>query len=98
MLHLNIGSNLDSRYGSRFNNIYIAINLLIEQKLKIKKISHFYETPSYPNKKLPKYLNIGILANYKENVSKLYKSINLIEKKLGELKQKKMIPELLILI
>ena len=97
MLHLNIGSNLDSRHGSRFDNISIAINLLIEQKLKIKKISNFYETPSYPNNKLPKYLNIGILANYKENVSKLYKSINLIEKKIGRIKTKND-PELSILI
>ena len=95
MLHLNIGSNLDSRHGSRFDNISIAINLLIEQKLKIKKISNFYETPSYPNNKLPKYLNIGILANYKENVSKLYKSINLIEKKIGRIKTKKNDPRVI---
>ena len=46
MIHLNIGSNLDSPHGSRFNNITIAINLLIETKIKIKKISNFYETPS----------------------------------------------------
>ena len=50
MIHLNIGSNLDSKYGTKFDNISIAINLLIESKIKIKKISNFYETPSYPNR------------------------------------------------
>ena len=48
MIHLNIGSNLNSIYGSRFENISIAIQLLIEAKIQIEKISHFYETPSYP--------------------------------------------------
>ena len=56
MIHLNIGSNLDSKHGTRFDNIIIAINLLIKSHIKIKKISNFYETPSYPNKKLPKFL------------------------------------------
>ena len=54
MIHLNIGSNLNSIHGSRFDNISIAINLLIQQKLKLKKISNFYETPSYPNQKFSK--------------------------------------------
>ena len=54
MIHINIGSNLDSKYGTKFKNISIAINLLIDSKVKIKKISNFYETPSYPNKNLPK--------------------------------------------
>ena len=64
MIHLNIGSNLNSKYGSRFENISIAINLLIDSKIKIKKISNFYETPSYPDKKLPRFANIGLLAEY----------------------------------
>ena len=50
MIHINIGSNLDSVYGSRFDNITIAIKLLIDAKIKIQRISNFYETPSYPNK------------------------------------------------
>ena len=89
MIHLNIGSNLSSFFGSRYDNIAIAINLLIESKLKISKISNFYETPSYPNRKLPKFLNIGILANYSENHFDLLKKINLIEKKIGRKKTKK---------
>jgi len=46
MIHLNIGSNLKSKFGTRFENISFAINLLINSKLKINKISNFYETPS----------------------------------------------------
>ena len=71
MIHLNIGSNLSSKFGWRSNNISKAIELLIDRKLKIRKISNFYETPSYPNKKMPKFLNVGILADYKNDFLEL---------------------------
>ena len=89
MIHINIGSNLDSKHGTKFKNISIAINLLIDSKLKIKKISNFYETPSYPDKKLPRFANIGLLAEYDFDHSKLIKDISLIEKKIGRIKSKK---------
>ena len=89
MIHINIGSNLNSKYGTKFNNISIAINLLIDSKLKIKKISNFYETPSYPNKKLPRFVNIGLLAEYNFSYTKLIKETLLIEKKIGRVKSKK---------
>ena len=92
MIHLNIGSNLNSMFGDRFENITIAINLLIKSKLKIKRISKFYETPSYPNKKLPFFLNVGLIANYKSNEVSLLNEINLIEKKLGRIRSKKNAP------
>ena len=64
MIHLNIGSNLIQNTGSRFDNITIAINLLIESKIKFIKISNFYETPSYPNQNFPKFLNVGVSMNF----------------------------------
>ena len=94
MIHLNLGSNLNSNHGSRFDNISIAIQLLFEAKLKIVRISNYYETPSYPNQKLPKFINIGLSAkNY--DLSKLYKTINLIEKKIGRIKTKKNDPRII---
>jgi len=89
MIHINIGSNLDSKYGTKFKNISIAVNLLIDSKLKIKKVSNFYETPSYPNKNLPKFVNIGLLTEYDFDYTKLIKEISLIEKKIGRVKSKK---------
>ena len=89
MIHINIGSNLNSKYGTKFKNISIAINLLIDSKVKIKKISNFYETPSYPNKSLPKFVNIGLLAKYDLNHNELIKEISLIEKKIGRVKSKR---------
>ena len=95
MIHLNIGSNLDSKYGSRFNNISIAVELLINSKIKIKKISNFYETPSYPNENFPKFLNVGLIANYENDYFDLFKRIKLIEKKLGRIKTKKNEPRVI---
>ena len=95
MIHLNIGSNLNSIHGSKFDNISIAIQLLIEANLKIEKISNFYETPSYPNQKLPMFLNVGVLVNKNLNLLKLYKVINLIQKKIGRIKTKKNDPRVI---
>ena len=95
MIHLNIGSNLKSVYGSRLKNISIAIELLIKSKINIKKISNFYETPSYPNQKLPRFLNVGILVNKSLNLLRLFKDINLIQKKIGRNKTKKNDPRLI---
>ncbi len=95
MIHLNIGSNLSSLFGSRYDNITIAINLLIESKVKITKISNFYETPSYPNQNLPKFLNIGILVSFNQTHLDLLKKIKLIEKKIGRKKTKKNEPRVI---
>ena len=89
MIHLNIGSNQKSKFGNRFKNISIAINLLINSNIKIKKISNFYKTPSYPNKRLPFFLNVGVLASYENNEKSLLDTIKLIEKKIGRIKTKK---------
>ena len=95
MIHINIGSNLSSKFGSRFDNITIAINLIAEAKIKIKKISNFYETPSYPNQNFPKFINIGIVIKFEKDYLKLLKVVNLIEKKIGRLKSKKNNPRII---
>ena len=95
MIHLNIGSNLDSKHGSRYDNISIAVNLLIESKIKVKKISSFYETPSYPNKNNPKFLNVGLIIDYENDYLNLFKIIKKIEKNLGRIITKKNDPRVL---
>ena len=92
MIHLNIGSNLDSKFGNRFDNISTAINLLTSFKLKIIKVSNFFKTPAYPNKKDPYFLNVGVLANYEFDEISLINIINQIEKKIGRIKSKKNSP------
>ena len=44
--------------GDRIINIEKTKNLTLFHKMNILKSSSFYETPSWPNTKLPKYLNI----------------------------------------
>ena len=95
MIHLNIGSNLISKNGSRFDNISIAINLLINSKIKIKKVSNFYETPSYPNRSFPKFINVGIIADYNNSYLDLLNKIKDIEKKLGRVKTIKNNPRII---
>ena len=94
MIHINIGSNLNSKNGSKFENISIATKLLINFGLNIKKISSFYETPSYPNNSLPRFINIGLIGEYKFGCTKLLKNISLIEKRLGRMKSKKNDPRI----
>tara|TARA_B100001248_G_C27329208_1_gene430564 strand:+ start:274 stop:789 length:516 start_codon:yes stop_codon:yes gene_type:complete len=95
MIHLNIGSNLDSIFGSKSENISLAIKLLIESKIKILKISNFYVTPSYPNQNLPKFFNIGTYINFSGDYNELFKKIKIIEKKIGRIKVKKNDPRVI---
>tara|TARA_X000001036_G_scaffold429815_1_gene461554 strand:+ start:558 stop:1073 length:516 start_codon:yes stop_codon:yes gene_type:complete len=95
MIHLNIGSNLNSKHGSRFDNISLASNLLSNSKIKINKISNLYETPSYPNKNFPKFLNVGLIIDYHENCLCLLEEIKLIEKKIGRIRSQKNDPRII---
>ena len=63
MIHLNIGSNLNSKFGNRFKNISIAINLLINSKLKIIKFQIFMKH-HHTQIKITSFLKCWCLANY----------------------------------
>ena len=52
--YLSLGSNL----GDKIKNIELAKHLLINNKILIEDSSSYYETPSWPNKNQPKFLNI----------------------------------------
>ena len=60
MILLGLGSNLSSSFGDRFENIKLAILHLESYNIKIEKKSSFYESPSYPDKKNPKFINVVI--------------------------------------
>ena len=64
-LILSIGSNLNSSKGDRFYNIKKAVSFLNSSQIRVQKQSSFYETPSYPDKTKPKFINIVIFAKTK---------------------------------
>ena len=82
MIYINIGSNLNSQNGDRTFNIKKAIKLIRFEKIKIIKKSSIYETPSYPNKKNPKFLNICLQIESKYKPEFLIQKFKIIEKKL----------------
>tara|TARA_B110000285_G_C15049613_1_gene576259 strand:- start:51 stop:566 length:516 start_codon:yes stop_codon:yes gene_type:complete len=92
MIYINIGSNLNSQNGDRTFNIEKTIDLIRFEKIKIIKKSSIYETPSYPDKKNPKFLNIclQIESNHKPEI--LMKKFKNIEKKMQRKKGKKNYP------
>ena len=82
MIFLGIGSNLNSKFGNRFSNIKKTVDLILHEKIKIKKISNFYETPSYPDINNPKFINIVIEIESNLNPESLLKKIFFVEKKM----------------
>ena len=82
MIYINIGSNLNSSEGDRFYNLKKSVELLNALDLKISKISKIYETPSYPEKKNPKFLNICLGIESQKKPVSLIKTFQNIEKKL----------------
>ena len=80
MILINIGSNLDSIKGNRFFNLKKTLELFRLENIKIIKISSIYETPSYPNKENPKFLNIGLEIECLYSPENLIIRFNKIEK------------------
>ena len=83
MIFLSLGSNLSSRFGNRFENINLAISMLEEYRIQIVKKSSFYETPSYPNKTYPKFINNIISVETNLPPVDLMSVLIFIEEKLG---------------
>ena len=79
MIILGIGSNLPSKFGNRFHNIELAINNIEKHNMKLIKKSSFYETPSYPDKKNPKFINVVIEIKADITAKKLASNLILIE-------------------
>jgi len=63
MIILGLGSNLDSSFGNRFKNIDLAIDQIAGYGIKIIKKSSYYESPSYPDKRNPKFINVVIVVS-----------------------------------
>ena len=89
MIFLGLGSNLSSKYGDRFENINLVISFLEGYGIKVIKKSSFYETPSYPNEKNPKFINIVILIETTLSPVDLMSVLIFIEEKLGRKRDKK---------
>jgi len=89
MIILGLGSNLSSSFGDRFRNIDTAISYLNNYKIRIIKKSSFYETPSYPNNKNPKFINIIIQAETDLNPTDLASVIIFVEELLERKRSKK---------
>ena len=87
MIFLGIGSSLKSKFGDRYANIKKAINFISGENIIVKKISSYYETPSYPNKFDPKFINVVIEIDFKGSSEDLMKKLLFIEKRLERIRQ-----------
>jgi len=83
MIILGLGSNLSSDFGNRFKNIELAISYLELQDIKVLKKSSFYETPSFPDNKKPKFINVVISLTSNLEIKDLITILISIEMRLG---------------
>ena len=89
MIILSLGSNLSSSYGNRFQNIDLAILNLEVHGIQIIKKSSYYETPSYPNKNNPRFINVIISVKTDLSPDGLMSVLIGIEEKLERKRNKK---------
>ena len=87
-IFLGIGSNL----GNRIINIEKAKSLLLESDINFISVSNYYETPSWPDPKKPKYINIVLKASYRHKPQEMINLCKIIEAKLGRRKSRKNSP------
>ena len=83
MILLSLGSNLSSKFGNRFQNIDLAINYLESYDVNLIKKSSYFETPSYPDKSNPKFINVVIEVSTNLPPVDLASVLIFIEEKLG---------------
>lgn len=89
MILLGLGSNLSSELGNRFYNINQAILLLKKYKINLLNKSSYYETPSYPNTKNPKFINLVLSVNSDLDPAVFASKLILVEESLGRKRYKK---------
>ena len=89
MIILSLGSNLQSKFGSRFKNLNLAMQHLKKKGIIINKKSSFYETPSYPDKNKPKFINMVVEVKTDLLPINLMLILINIEKLLGRQRRKK---------
>ena len=89
MIFIGIGSNLPSSFGDRFKNIDLAISFLEAYQVNVIKKSSFYETPSFPDKSKPKFINTVISVNTNLPPVDLMSVLIFIEEKLERKRNKK---------
>ena len=87
-IYLGIGSNL----GNRITNIEKAKSLLEEKNIKLISFSKYYETPSWPNPKNPKFINIVLKIKCQIKPSELLSICKSLEVNLGRKKAAKNSP------
>ena len=87
-IFLGIGSNL----GNRIINIENAKSHLLENNINFISVSNYYETPSWPDPKKPKFINIILKATCKYKPKEMIDLCKIIEAKLGRKKSPKNSP------
>ena len=87
-IFLGIGSNL----GNRIINIENAKSHLLENNINFISVSNYYETPSWPDPKKPKFINIILKATCKHKPIEMLTLCKNIETKLGRKKSTKNSP------
>ena len=89
MFFLGLGSNLSSSFGDRFENLNLAVSYLETYYIKINKRSYFYETPSYPDIKNPKFINLVVEVSTNLSLEDLVSALIFVEEKLERKRIKK---------
>ena len=85
IVFLGIGSNL----GNKKKNIELTKIKLKNNNISIVKSSKNYQTPSWPNKKNPKFINVVLKIKTSLSPISLMKKCLSIEKELGRLRKGK---------
>ena len=89
MFFLGLGSNLSSSFGDRFENLNLAVSYLETYYIKINKRSNFYETPSYPDIKNPKFINLVVEVSTNLSLEDLVSVLIFVVEKLERKRIKK---------
>jgi len=95
MILVALGSNLDSRAGSPIATLNAALDALTKHSVGIATVSHFYESPAWPDPSDPVFVNAVAHVVTALSPAELLETLHGVEREFGRIRERKNAPRTL---
>lgn len=86
MILIALGANLDSEAGPPRVTLAAALGAMAAKRIRVLKVSHFYETPAWPNPADPPFTNAVALVQTPLGPAALLTALHEIEEAFGRVR------------
>ena len=95
MILIGLGANLDSREGAPPVTFASALGAMAARRIRVLKVSRFYQTPAWPNPADPAFTNAVVRVQTPLGPAGLLDALHRIEDEFGRIREAKNAPRTL---